>query len=58
MPTAPSNESFDRSLRARNPEWGIRDLEAVSAQAAAEGLALQEVIEMPANNLSVWFQKI
>ena len=57
VPTAPSNESFDQSLRARNPEWGIRDLEAVSAQAAAEGLALQEVVEMPANNLSVWFQK-
>ncbi len=55
--TAPSNAAFDRSLRAENPDWGVRDLEAVSAQAADQGLALDRVIEMPANNLSVIFQK-
>lgn len=53
--TAPSNEAFDRGLRARNPAWGVRDLEAVAALAASHGLALRETIEMPANNLSVIF---
>jgi SAM-dependent methyltransferase len=51
--TAPSNEAFDADLRLRNPEWGVRDLEAVVAEARANGFALAEVVEMPANNLSV-----
>jgi len=51
--TAPSNASFDASLRARDPEWGVRDLEAVTAAASDAGLAPESVIEMPANNLSV-----
>ena len=51
--TAPSNASFDRSLRARDPDWGVRDLEAVTAAAESAGLAPESVIEMPANNLSV-----
>jgi hypothetical protein len=33
----------------RNPEWGVRDLERVIETAAAEGLALVETNEMPAN---------
>ncbi len=51
--TAPSNAAFDQSLRARDPAWGVRDLEAVTAAAAAAGFAPESVIEMPANNLSV-----
>jgi hypothetical protein len=51
--TAPSNDAFDASLRARNPQWGVRDLEAVADAASGRGLALEEVLEMPANNLSV-----
>lgn len=55
--TAPSNEAFDRSLRARNPEWGVRDLDTVTALAAAHGLTLRERVAMPANNLSVIFAR-
>lgn len=51
--TAPSNEAFDASLRARNPSWGVRDLDDVVREAAKRGLVLDEVVEMPANNLSV-----
>jgi hypothetical protein len=55
-PTAPSNEAFDRELRARNPEWGLRNLEDVVALAASVGFGQPIVEEMPANNLSVIFQ--
>ncbi len=56
--TAPSNAAFDQSLRSRNPEWGVRDLEAVIDAAAAHQLQHQQTIQMPANNLSVVFQKV
>ena len=55
--TAPSNASFDLSLRDRNSLWGVRDLEAVVEVAAAANLKLEQVIEMPANNLSVIFSR-
>ena len=53
--TAPSNAEFDESLRSRNPDWGVRDVEAVTALAEQQGFELSDVIEMPANNLSVVF---
>jgi hypothetical protein len=55
--TSPSNESFDRDLRRRNPAWGIRDLEAVSALAAGHGFEAPEIVDMPANNLSLVFRR-
>lgn len=57
VPTTPSNEAFDRSLRARNPEWGLRRLEDVAAEAEERGFTLQRVVQMPANNLAVVFRK-
>jgi hypothetical protein len=54
--TAPSNAAFDESLRGRNQEWGVRDLDDVSAVATKAGLAPPEVTAMPANNLSVLFR--
>lgn len=54
--TAVSNAEFDTALRARNPQWGVRDIEAVIVAAEARGLTLVETIEMPANNLSVTFR--
>jgi hypothetical protein len=53
--TAQSNEAFDASLRARNPEWGVRDLDDVRAIAAEHGLDFAERVAMPANNISVVF---
>jgi Protein of unknown function (DUF938) len=55
--TAPSNEDFDASLRARNAEWGIPDLGDVTDLAARHGFALTETVPMPANNLSVVFRR-
>lgn len=55
--TAPSNEAFDRSLRAQDPAWGLRHLEDLEALAAPLGFAPPEVVEMPANNLSVVFRR-
>jgi hypothetical protein len=55
--TAPSNEAFDESLKARDPEWGLRELDAVEAKAGKHGLQLDRIVEMPANNLSVVFRK-
>jgi Protein of unknown function (DUF938) len=54
---APGNEAFDRSLRAQNPDWGVRDLEAVAKLAFAHGFALPRVETMPANNLSLVFKR-
>jgi SAM-dependent methyltransferase len=56
-PTAASNEAFDRDLRRNNPAWGVRDLEAVAALAEAHGFAEPLVTEMPANNLSLIFER-
>ena len=57
VPTAPSNEAFDASLKARDSAWGLRDREAVEALARAHGLERIERVEMPANNLSLVFRK-
>ena len=51
-----SNMEFDAWLRARDPEYGVRDLEKVVSEAELRGLQLLEVVEMPANNLSVVFR--
>ncbi|MBM3549360.1 MAG: DUF938 domain-containing protein [Alphaproteobacteria bacterium] len=55
--TAPSNLAFDRSLRERNPAWGVRQLEDVVALARACGFAKPLVTAMPANNLSLIFRR-
>lgn len=55
--TADSNAAFDADLKARNPEWGVRDLEAVADLAGNHGFAPPLVMEMPANNLTLVFRK-
>jgi cyclopropane fatty-acyl-phospholipid synthase-like methyltransferase len=55
--TASSNEAFDASLKARDPRWGLRDVADVERAAQESGLDLREIVEMPANNLSLVFEK-
>jgi cyclopropane fatty-acyl-phospholipid synthase-like methyltransferase len=54
---AQSNLDFDASLKRRNPEWGLRELDDLTRVAASHGLARQQVVRMPANNLTVIFAK-
>jgi SAM-dependent methyltransferase len=53
--TAPSNAAFDASLRAENPEWGVRDVRDLDALAQGAGLSAAEMTPMPANNLVLAF---
>ena len=55
--TAPSNAAFDASLRAENPEWGVRDVGDLKALAEHAGLTLGEIVPMPANNLVLVFAR-
>lgn len=55
--TAPSNEQFDHSLRMRNPQWGVRNLDDVMALAKDNGFTFKETVAMPANNFSVIFER-
>jgi hypothetical protein len=55
--TAVSNAVFDSSLRDANPEWGVRDVPEVERLAGGLGLALADLVEMPANNLMLVFAR-
>ncbi len=55
--TAPSNADFDESLRARNPEWGVRDVGDLETLANDAGLTLADVVPMPSNNLVLVFAR-
>jgi SAM-dependent methyltransferase len=55
--TAAGNAAFDADLRARNPSWGVRDLDDITALAVQHGLTVPECILMPANNLGVIFRR-
>lgn len=55
--TAPSNETFDAWLRARDPESGVRDLAEVEREAERNGLILADRVAMPANNFTLVFRR-
>jgi len=54
---APSNAAFDDSLRSRDPAWGLRDRDAIAAEARRHGLHLTLRVAMPANNLMLLFRR-
>ncbi|MET0546689.1 MAG: DUF938 domain-containing protein [Caulobacterales bacterium] len=56
--TAPSNAEFERSLKSRDPNWGVRDIDDLNALAASNGLKLTRRFDMPANNQSLVFEKV
>ncbi len=55
--TSQSNESFNQSLKSRNPSWGVRDMEVVTELAKSNGFTEHAEIAMPANNFSLIFKK-
>ena len=55
--TALSNAVFDTSLRHQDAEWGVRDIGDMEELAASVGLSLVEVVDMPANNLVLVFER-
>ena len=55
--TAHSNLAFDNYLKTENSSWGLRNLGEIEPLAIEHGLGLEQVIQMPANNLSVIFKK-
>jgi SAM-dependent methyltransferase len=55
--TSESNQEFDRVLRERDPNSGLRDIEAVAVLAEQYGLRLDADHDLPANNRLVVFTK-
>lgn len=55
--TSESNARFDAWLKARDPQSGIRNFEALDVLAQTAGLALVEDIEMPVNNRTLVWRK-
>ena len=56
--TSKSNYFFDNSLKMQNYLWGIRNLEEVTHEAKKNGFFQENIITMPANNLSVIYRKV
>ena len=52
------DKKFDATLRAENPEWGLRDLKDVRDLAAKARFELAQRIEMPANNRILVFSRL
>ena len=54
----PGNAAFDADLKRRDPAWGLREVEAVTAAAAEAGLIAAAVLPMPADNLTLIFRRV
>jgi hypothetical protein len=57
IPMEPSNSAFDADLRSRNPDWGLREVEAVVPLATAAGFDTPVIRQMPSNNLMLMFPR-
>jgi cyclopropane fatty-acyl-phospholipid synthase-like methyltransferase len=56
--TSESNAAFDRYLKVRDPESGIRDFDAVDSLARDAGLSLEADHAMPAHNRTLVWRKV
>lgn len=54
--TSTSNAAFDRSLRDRDPSWGVRDVDDLVTLARRHRFTLRDAVAMPANNHSLLFR--
>ena len=55
---APSNEAFDRSLKARDLRWGLREVGEFATAAGDRGFVLADQRAMPANNRMLLFRRL
>ncbi len=55
--TSESNRGFDAWLKSRDPDRGVRDIEAIDRLAAAQGLRLVRDVAMPSNNRTLIWQR-
>ena len=53
-----SNYFFDISLKVQNDLWGIKNLEEVCVEGKKNGFTQEDIIRMPANNLSIIYRKV
>lgn len=56
--TPQSNINFDRSLRASDPRWGVRDLTMLSEFCKQFGFEFVKYVDMPANNKTCIWKKV
>lgn len=54
---AEGNLAFERSLKSRNLQWGIRDVADMDALAEKTGFARESLVAMPANNISLIYRR-
>ena len=55
--TSDSNREFDRMLKERDPDSGLREIEAITMLALKHGMRLDADHDLPANNRLVVFAK-
>jgi len=55
--TAQSNIDFNRSLKSRDPRWGLRALQDMDTLAARSGFERTARHQMPANNLTLVYRR-
>lgn len=56
--TGEGNMRFDEALRAQDPAWGVRDIDALSELAHNAGFGPPEITQMPANNRLVCYHRL
>ncbi|KAL7637091.1 UNVERIFIED_CONTAM: hypothetical protein RMT77_012849 [Armadillidium vulgare] len=56
--TPDSNVQFNKYLKSQNPEWGLRDTDDLEKEARKNGLELETMFDMPANNKTLLWRRL